>query len=476
MKHARLAPVGSILLVLLTACAAPVEEALDERIANFEAAIQPALVFSGESATVVTLEQRMAQLEVPGLSVAVILDGEIAWARGYGLADVGSGREVTPDTLFQAASISKPVAAMAALHMIQEGAIGLEQDVNEKLTSWSVPPHEWSDTAPVTLRGLLSHSAGTTVHGFPGYARDAERPTTLGVLNGDGNTSPIVVNVEPGTMYRYSGGGYTLMQQLLVDLSDRDFPEIMAGSVLEPLGMSLSTYEQPLPEARWDEAATAYRGDGSPVEGDWHVYPEMAAAGLWTTPTELATFALSIQQAVASGSHPVLEADWIEAMLTPVLENHALGPGVGEKTFGHGGANEGFRCNLQAAKDGSWGLAVMTNSDNGGGLAREVLLTLAREYGWPDHTPREVTLVDLTPEQLQRYVGGYEVQGFGVVRLSVAGDRLAGVLPDESTFVLRPESEQRFIDPEDGQTVTFEFDEDAVTALTVPGARGAKID
>jgi CubicO group peptidase (beta-lactamase class C family) len=465
-----------IALLLFAACSGPQVEQLDERIANFEASVQPAVVFQGEPTPEWSLADRMTHHKVPGLSVAVILDGEIAWARGYGMADVEAGRPVTADTLFQAASISKPVAAMAALRMIQDGAIGLEQDVNEKLTSWSIPEHDWPATSPVTLRGVLSHSAGTTVHGFPGYARDATLPTVVGVLNGEGNTEAVVVDVEPGTIYRYSGGGYTLMQQLLVDLTGQEFPEIMAGTVLGPLGMESSTYEQPLPEARWSEAATAYRGDGSAVAGDWHVYAEMAAAGLWTTPTDLATFALSIQQARAGGSHPVLKPEWIEAMLTPVLADQALGPGVGEETFGHGGANEGFRCNLIAAKDGSWGLAVMTNSDNGESLGREVLLTLAREYGWEGHEPREVRLTELTSEQLQVYAGGYEIQGFGVVQLSVEGDRLSGVLPDESTFVLRPESELLFIDPEDGQTVTFEFDGDVVAALTVPGARAVKIE
>ena len=466
-----------VLAAALISCS-PTEPRVDHtpQIDAMEASLQPSLVFTGEEVPAVSLQERMEQLSVPGVSIAVILDGEIAWARGYGYADVANGVEVTPDTLFRAASISKPVAAMAALRFVQDGKVGLEEDVNAKLTSWSLPDHEWSGSSDVNLKGLLSHSAGTTVHGFPGYARDSEIPNTQGVLNGDGNTAPIVVDVEPGTLYRYSGGGYTVMQQLLMDIAGQSFPEIMRSTVLEPIGMHASTYEQPLPESMHAKAAKAYSGDATEVEGGWHVYPEMAAAGLWTTPSDLATFAISIQHAIDKNNHPVLNDAWINQMLTPVLEDHGLGPGIGDDTFGHGGANAGFRCNLRAANDGSWGLAVMTNGDNGGSLAREIGLTLAREYGWPGFEPREITLVTLETPQLEAIAGSYAIEGFGTVTLAVDGDRIAGVLPDESTFTLRSISEERFIDPEDGQIVRFEIEDGRAVALLVPGARGERVE
>ena len=472
--------IACLFVVLLAACAgAPPqpEVPIEERIAAVEGALMPGLVFAGEPAETQTLAERMEELHVPGVSVAVIRDGEIEWARGYGMADVESGRPVTPETLFQAASISKPVAALAALRLVQDGRIGLDDDVNTALTSWQVPANEFTEGAPVTLRRLLSHSAGTTVHGFPGYARDVEQPSTVDVLDGNGNTDPVRVDVEPGTLYRYSGGGYTVMQLLVADLHGKTFPEVMAETVLGPIGMSRSTYEQPLPESRWEEAATGYRADGSPVEGGWHVYPEMAPAGLWTTPSDLARYAIEVQHARVGESDAVITQATAEEMLRPVLSNHGLGPGIGNdgSTFGHGGANEGFRCNLVAALDGSWGMVVMTNGDAGGSLAREILLTLAREYGWPGPRPREVALVELTPEQLAPFAGGYEIPGFGVIEISVAEDRLRADLPDGRSAELRPMSEERFIDPDDGQEITFVFDGDEVTGADLGNIQATKV-
>lgn len=455
------------LLLFASACT-PQEArapAPDLRIARFEAQVVPDLVFVGEEPPPQSLRERMERHGVPGLSVAVMLDGEIAWARGYGLADVASGREVTSETLFQAASISKPVAAMAALRLVQQGALDLDDDVNSHLTAWSVPEHEWSESEAVTLRRLLSHTAGTTVHGFPGYARGSEIPTAVAVLDGAGNTDPVVVDIEPGSRFRYSGGGYTIVQQLLDDLSGKPFEELLAESVLDPLGMTRSSFGTPK-----EAPASGYRSDDTVVEGDWHVYPELAAAGLWTTPSDLARFALALQQ----GANAVLDAEHVEAMLTPVVDRQGLGPGVGGKEFGHGGANEGFRCLLTAALDGSWGVAVMTNSDSGSALAQEVLLTLAREYGWEGHGPREIELIALSTEELDAYVGDYRFEGYGTIAIAVADDRLVGTQPDGRRFELRPESRERFIDPADGLPATFEWADGQVVAMGLGRARGER--
>lgn len=199
-------------------------------------------------------------------------------------------------TLFQAGSISKPVAALAALRLVEQGKLSLDEDVNAKLVSWKVPGNEFTKEQKVTLRRLLTHSAGLTVHGFPGYAAGAQVPTLVQVLNGEkpANTPAIRVDTVPGRLWRYSGGGYTIMQQLLIDVTQKSFPELMRQLVLEPAGMKHSTYEQPLPPARAGEAATAHDANGQPVKGQFHTYPEMAAAGLWTTPTDLALLAIEL--------------------------------------------------------------------------------------------------------------------------------------------------------------------------------------
>ncbi|HUK89666.1 MAG TPA: serine hydrolase domain-containing protein, partial [Blastocatellia bacterium] len=258
----------------------------------------PAVQLKGRS-NAMNLVDRMRYYRIPGVSVAVINNGRIEWARGFGVRDAGSGEPVTAETLFQAGSISKPVAAAGVLHLVEEGRLSLDDNVNDKLKSWRLPENEFTEKRKVTLREILSHTGGLTVHGFPGYATDAPLPTLTQVLDGTkpANTAPIRVDVEPGTIYRYSGGGYTVMQQLLIDVMGKPFPEILDQTVIERAGMMHSTYQQPLPNNLQGKTATAHI-HGEPIKGRWHVYPEMAAAGLWTTPSDLALFAMEIQRAL----------------------------------------------------------------------------------------------------------------------------------------------------------------------------------
>ena len=195
-----------------------------------------------------TLHDRMSADRVPGISLAVIHNGEIEWAQGFGVAQL-DGAPVTAETLFQSGSISKPVAAMAALRLGQEGKLSLDTDVNQALTSWKIPPSAAAPGAVVTLRELLNHTAGLTVPGFPGYAAGTPIPTLVQILNGEqrANTAPVRLEAPPGSRWIYSGGGYTVMQQLLIDVSHEQFAKLMRDAVLAPIGMTRSTYEQPLP-------------------------------------------------------------------------------------------------------------------------------------------------------------------------------------------------------------------------------------
>ena len=381
------------------ACAPPStpDRSLPERAADgspqalVESALLSTVTTRGEPVARPSLADRMAELGVPGVSVAVLVDGKIAWARGYGLADVESGRPVTPNTLFQAASISKPVAALAALRLVESGRVDLDGDVNAHLTSWRVPGNEFTEGAPVTLRGLLTHRAGLTVWGFPGYGPDERAPDGPGVLDGRGNTDPVRVYKAPGESWRYSGGGYTVMQQLVADVHGAPFAAVMREEVLDPIGMSRSTYEQPIPPERQDDIATGYRADGERVPGGWHTYPEQAAAGLWTTPSELALYAREMQRAWRGESDLVLGEALAREMLTPDADDWGLGPAISEdgERFRHGGSNQGFRCTFAAYIEGDDGVFVMTNSDSGGELAAEIAITVAHAYGWSGPRPEE---------------------------------------------------------------------------------------
>ena len=251
-----------------------------QHIKEVEAGLLPNVVVKGDPHPGHSLSERMAALHVNGVSVAVIHRGVIEWAQGFGVMSVG-GPPVTPETLFQAGSISKPVAAMAALRQVQEGKLSLDVDVNTLLNSWKLPDAPVAGGKPVTLRELLTHTGGTTVHGFPGYAADAPVPTLVQVLNGEkpANTPAIRIEAAPGSKWNYSGGGYTIMQQVLIDVTKEPFPKLLHDTVLGPIGMTHSTYEQPLPAEMRASAATPYEVDGKPVAAGAHTYPEMAAAG-----------------------------------------------------------------------------------------------------------------------------------------------------------------------------------------------------
>ena len=297
-----------LLLIIFYACTGLVQpgfgqsqQAEDEgsaaRIARIENGLLPAVVIKGQAVRAMKISERMQFYKVPGVSVVFFDHGRIIWTRPYGLADMATKKPVTSETLFQAASISKPVSALAALHLVQAGKLSLDENVNDKLRTWKVPDNQFTAQQRVNVRRILSHSAGITVHGFPGYASDEPIPFVVQILNGEkpANTGPIRVDVVPGTIWRYSGGGYVILQTLMSDVTDKAFPEIMNELVLRPAGLAHSTYEQPLPKNLWPSAATPYRGNGEPVKGGWHTYPEMAPAGLWTTPSDLARMAIEVQ-------------------------------------------------------------------------------------------------------------------------------------------------------------------------------------
>ena len=364
------------------------------RIKHLQTVLPPVLV-KGEPSPNMNLVDRMNFYKVPGVSIAVIDQGRIVWARGYGFADTAAKRTVTPETRFQGASISKSVAAAGALHFVEEGRIDLDRNVNDYLKSWKVPENDFTRDQKVTLRRILSHSAGLTVHGFPGYEAGKPLPTLVQVLNGEkpANTEPVRVDTVPGTKWRYAGGGYVVMQQMLIDVLGEPFPEMMQRTVLKGFDMKESAYSQPLRDDWKQFAATGYRPDGRPVEDGYHTYPELAAAGLWTTPSDLARFAIGIQNALAGKSHDVISKGMAEQMLTRQIENDGLGvflDGQGSTLrFSHGGANEGFQCLLVAYAATGQGAAIMTNSDRGGGLIPEIMFAIAHEYGWQDYGPKE---------------------------------------------------------------------------------------
>jgi len=335
----------------------------------------------------------MAEYSVPGVSIAVLHDGRIDWAPGHGEVLAGSGNAVTPTTLLQAASISKPLSAMAALGLVDDGVVDIDAPINEYLTSWELPDNEYTVDHQVSLRYLLGHMAGLNVPGLPGYAFGEVVPTLYQVLEGTppAKTESIRVIREPGSTWQYSGGGYCVVQQMMTDVTGVDFQGLMEQRLLRPLGMTRSTFEPPVPRSASALAATGHLSSGEPVEGGWHLYPEMAAAGLWTTPSDLARFAMGVQAAVRGEPGARLSPSATELYVVPEFGSFSLGLLVrsrkGVRWFTSNGGNEGYRCLMYAYLDAGEGAVVMTNSDNGMQLAEEIIHAVAREYAWEDFVP-----------------------------------------------------------------------------------------
>ena len=380
------------LLLAALAAATPViaQNTEDEsaRIQRVEGGLMPPVRVRGTLPLRYDLTMRMKHHRVPGVSVAVVDGYRLAWARAYGVTEAGGDDAVTPATLFQAASISKPVTAVATLRLVERGILDLDAPANRYLRRWTIPDGPTARGDEVTIRHLLTHTGGLTVHGFPGYPHGLPLPGAIAVLEGqaEANTPAVRLDTIPGSIWRYSGGGFTVLQLLLEDVTGTAFPLLMRELVLDPLEMTGSTFEQPIPPSLASRVAHGHDREGRRVEWGWHDYPEMAAAGLWTTPTELALLVLDLQGALRGEEGHLLSPDMAAAMMEEGLGGFGLGfkvEGQGERrTFQHGGSNNGFKAHLIAFTDDGQGAIVMTNGDNGGTLAQELILSIAHEYRW----------------------------------------------------------------------------------------------
>jgi CubicO group peptidase (beta-lactamase class C family) len=449
---------------------------LEQAVQAIECGLLPAIRIEGRPQQPLKLCERMARYKVPGFGVALIEQGEIAATRSFGVLEAG-GELVTGETLFQAASISKAVSAMAALHLVEAGMLDLDADVNEALRSWQVPENEHTQTHKVTLRGLLSHTAGLTVKGFRGYKNGQELPTLQQVLNGEppANSRPVRVAREPGKAYKYSSGSDLVVQQLLEDVTGEPFADLMQELIFDKLGMAHSTFEQPLSEAYAAGAATAHRRNGKPVPGRWHIYPELAAAGLWTTPSDLARLVVEVLRSYAGASEDasdaVLSVEMTRQMLTltPAKGAYAYGLGFflveieGGTRFHRPGWNEGYHCFMGGHTGTGHGIALMTNGENGKLLALEVLRGLAGLFHWPDFQPKEKAVAQVDPAIYVQFEGQYQNANFpdyGVVIVKQGHHLFIEGGPDGLRCELYPISKTAFYALDWQEAITFVRDAD----------------
>lgn len=427
------------------------------------------------------LEERMKHHKITGVSIAVIHNFKLDWAKGYGWADVSEQRPVTDKTLFQAASISKSLNGVGILKLVQDGKLDLSTDINHYLISWKFPYDSVSNGKPITIAALLSHTAGLTIHGFPGYAQGEPLPTVQQILDGEkpANTEAVRSFLEPGTRVVYSGGGTTVTQLIVTDVTGRAYDDFMQKTVLEPLGMNNSSFMQPPAAGKSKLLASGYKADGTPVNGKFHIYPEQAPAGLWTNPTDLGKYIIETALSFNGKSDKVLTSEYTKMRLEPVMEDAALGVFVARKDssfyFSHSGGNEGFACYYVGDVISGNGMVIMTNSDNGS-LCAEVANSVATVYGWKNYyKPVTKTVVDVDEALLERYVGQYEAGG-DVFTVKREGKKLL-VSPypgiwvniyftsDTDFFVRESRDEMKFVTD----------DKDSVTGFTAGGTLIRKV-
>jgi CubicO group peptidase (beta-lactamase class C family) len=349
-----------------------------------------------------SIRERMVYWHVPAVSIAVINNGHVEWARAYGIADLETGRPADVRTLFHGASLSKPVNAITVLKFVQDGKLSLDRPVNEQLRTWKLPENDFTRATAITLRRLLSHTAGMSVATI-GRGNSTTQPSTLvDFLNGrPPATQPVKVEEQPGRRFHYSGGAVAISQLMLQEAANEPYPRIVTETVFDPLGMTESTFEQKLAADWLARAAPGYDKKGKRVNGPERVYPAMSAAGLWSTPTDYCQVILEIQHAAAEQGAKILSPGAVRVMLTPYIANaknassrpSTVGLGVflaGDQghhsgTFFHAGSHAGYACYAVGRIEAGQGIVVMTNGEDAFDLIAEICQTIADEYGWPDY-------------------------------------------------------------------------------------------
>ncbi len=448
-----------------------------ERVDN---GLLPAITLIDRPTRKMNLAQRMEHYKVPAISVAVIDNHRIAWAKAYGSLESSSLKAATSGTLFQAGSLSKPISAAAALTLVQKGKLALDEPLNRYLASWKIPATQGIRGSDVTLRRVLSHTAGINVHGFRGYELTEKLPTLIQVLNGSApaNSNPIQVNQTPGQALRYSGGGYVVLQQAVEDVTGQRFDKAVRDVLFRPLRMSDSSFSQ-TQNMSSNRLAIGHKVAGEELRGGWHRFTEMAPAGLWTTPTDLARFVVWLMEGINENGSPWQQAiahQMVEPqkdlrgkeIRTPNGNRAGLGlvlEGEGPRfRISHSGTNVGYKAIMVGFPETGQGAVIMANSNTSGDLIKEVLRSVAAEYRWPEQFHEMLRAAPLADSALQTLAGTYKFESREakgktmevLVRPSKGSLRVS--LPDGSDREVHPLDNVQFVDPENGMKFLFQDD------------------
>lgn len=415
-----------------------------------------------------SIVDRMNTYNTPGASLAIVEDFELAAAKSFGLISARGNGRITTDTRFQAASISKVVNAVGVMRLVEEGVLDLDQDVNELLQSWQIPKSAKYPDAVITPRMLLAHIAGLSAHGFGGYATGEGLPNPVDILDKakDVNSDRVRIIKEPGKSFKYSGGGTTILQVLVEDLTGKAYPAYIQGAVFQPLGMTNSFYSVNQ-KGKEDQLATAHFANGKPLKNKYQHYPESAAAGVWTTPTDLSKLMIDLMLSMRGDADHLLKPATVQDMITPSVEgeNNALGLFIRKRGnqvfFEHGGSNEGFKAQFIGNIKTGQGAIVMTNGEQYD-LVPEVINAVATVFEWADWFGPESTVpkdLMIDKKQWKIYSGSYLSTSDQPTTLdiSVKKGRLMASRPKAFSFQLIPITPTKYLAKGASPTVTVEF-------------------
>jgi CubicO group peptidase (beta-lactamase class C family) len=468
-----------LLILAVSANAAQAKNTVDMEsgTAALKAAVETSLrlpvKFEQERVSTFAISERLLHHKVPGISFALIQNGEVSWAQGYGTVSAASEQAVTVNTVFQAASIAKPVTAFAVMRMKDQGVIDINADIATYLTSLTLSKGKQTSETPVTFKNILDHSSGLTGGGYQGYEKGTAIPSDIQTFNGEAPATSKAASVEttPGAIVRYSGAGYTLAEIALSDTLKQPFERIMDTWVLLQVGMQNSSFAMDYPQKDGIQVALGHEMSGKIIDGDWRVHPEQAAAGLWSTPTDLAKLAIETSKAYKGQSKLLSQASARE-MLAPVMPEQDLSEefggqpamtfiiaGEGEQfLFQHGGGTLGYRCFMVMYPETGDGAVFMTNSDAGYSVGFEMMRAASFVYNWPNFKGKSFNKRKVNPEDQAVFIGEYPfAAGWQVDIIPVAeADGIAVKFPNGDIYPLTAvQGENTYVHEDTGVEASF---------------------
>lgn len=421
----------------------------DSRVENIEENLVPVHFLKNHSNRM-SISEMMEKDRVPGVSIAFIENGNISWQKTYGYSNLQDSLPVTTKTLFNGASLSKPVAAMAALNLSEKGFIDLNEDVNAYLKNWKIPENKFTEEQKVTLKRLIGHTAGIINYVPQPYSLNDNSPNLVQMLSGTKPSVDLPASViyVPGEQRKYSNPGYTIIQKMIEDVSDKNFESVIEEIIFKPSEMYDSSFEQPLPQNLLEKTATGYSKDlkGYPYK----LFPWKAAGGIWTTPTDLGKFIITLLEDYHSNKNIILSKKMADSVFQKKSERLGFGklfsPVKQDLLFEHWGSSPGFTCYMVASLNKKQGVVIMTNSDNGTILLSYIARSVAQEYNWDFLQPTIFKSFKLSVDEIMTYVGKFsggdkemvfEIYNENLVVSDIQNNRTKLIPVGEKKFILK---------------------------------------